>query len=100
MNKTSTAKTSAEVMQAKPIRRADIDAGRLLLRQRGPGGAVLPSKQRVNIYLDSAVLAYFKNRAGPRGYQTLINETLRESIHAESLDVIVRRAIREELRKA
>ena len=66
----------------------------------GPGGAVLPSKQRVDIYLNGAVLAHFKNKAGPRGYQTLINETLRESIHAESLDVIVRRAICEELRKA
>ena len=61
---------------------------------------MLPGKQRVNTYLDSAVLAHFKNKAGPRGCQTLINETLRESIHAESLDVIVRRAIREELRKA
>ena len=83
-----------------PITQADIDSGRLVLRKRGTGGAVLPSKQRINIFLDSATLEYFKTKSGGRGYQTLINETLKHAVQAENLESIVRKTIREELRKA
>ena len=55
--------------------------------------SVLPNKQRVNIFLDGAAVEHFKSKAGDRGYQTLINE-------AHSLEGIVRRTIREELRRA
>jgi uncharacterized protein (DUF4415 family) len=100
MNKASTEKTSAELQAAKPLRRSDVAAGRLVLRQRGPTGAVLPNKQRVNIFLDGAVIEHFKTKAGARGYQTLINEALKQAIQAESIETVVRKTIREELRRA
>ena len=84
----------------KPLRRGDIAAGKLVLRKRGPSGAVLPKKQRVNIFLDGAVVEHFKAKAGDRGYQTLINEALKLAIQAETLEGIVRKTIREELRRA
>jgi len=96
MSKKSTMKIADDV----PITQADIDSGRLVLRKRGTGGAVLPSKQRINIFLDSATLEYFKTKSGGRGYQTLINETLKHAVQAENLESIVRKTIREELRKA
>ncbi len=98
MSKRSTANTA--ISDEAPLRAADIKAGRLVLRQRGPGGAVLPNKQRVNIFLDGAVIEHFKAKAGRRGYQTLINEALKQAIAAGSLETVVRRAIREELRKS
>jgi uncharacterized protein (DUF4415 family) len=100
MNKSSTAKTSFDANDEQPLRRADIARGKLVLRRRDPSGAVLPNKQRVNIFLDGAVVQHFKAKAGERGYQTLINEALKQSIQAESLEGVVRKTIREELRRA
>jgi len=100
MNNPSTAKTSPELRGERPLRRGDIAAGKLVLRKRGPTGAVLPNKQRVNIFLDGAVVEHFKAKAGDRGYQTLINEALKQAIQAETLEGIVRKTIREELRRA
>lgn len=100
MSKASTVKTSPEAPEDAPLRKADIAAGKLVLRKRGPAGAVLPNKQRVNIFLDGAVVEHFKAKAGDRGYQTLINEALKQAIHAESLEGVVRKTIREELRRA
>ena len=82
------------------LRRTDINAGKLVIRKRASSGAVLPSKQRVNIFLDGAVIEHFKAKAGERGYQTLINEALKQAIHAESIEGVVRRTIREEMRRA
>jgi uncharacterized protein (DUF4415 family) len=57
-------------------------------------------KQRVSIMLDTAVIAFFKARAGgERGYQTLINQALRDAIKREEIEVSLRRVIREELRR-
>jgi uncharacterized protein (DUF4415 family) len=98
MSKPSTANTSADPGDT-PLRQADVASAKLLLRQRGPSGAVLPNKQRVNIFLDGAVVEHFKAKAGARGYQTLINEALKQAMQAESLEVVVRRAIREELQR-
>ncbi|MBN6742249.1 BrnA antitoxin family protein [Acidithiobacillus sp. MC6.1] len=56
------------------------------------------SKKQVNMLLDADVLGYFKQKAGGRGYQTLINRTLRESMERESLLDAVRQAVREEMR--
>lgn len=100
MSKASTVKTSPDARDDAPLRRADITAGKLVLRKRGAGGAVLPNKQRVNIFLDGTVIEHFKSKAGDRGYQTLINEALKQAIQAESLEGIVRKTIREELRRA
>jgi uncharacterized protein (DUF4415 family) len=100
MSKPSTARTSPEAAEDAPLRRADIKAGKLLLRKRSAASAVLPNKQRVNIFLDGAVVEHFKAKAGDRGYQTLINEALKQAIRAESLEGVVRKTIREELRRA
>ena len=99
MSKPSIAKTSLESIEDAPLRRADIAAGHLVLRKRGPASAVLPNKQRVNIFLDGAVVAHFKAKAGDRGYQTLINEALKRAIQAETIEAVVRKTIREEMRQ-
>jgi uncharacterized protein (DUF4415 family) len=64
------------------------------------GKPVSRGKVRVNIYLDAEVVEYFKAEAGGRGYQTLINETLKESIRAKGLESVLRRVIREEMKLA
>jgi uncharacterized protein (DUF4415 family) len=100
MNKPSTVKISASEREDQPLRRADIAAGKLVLRKRGANGAVLPNKQRVNIFLDGAVVQHFKAKAGDRGYQTLINEALKQAMQAETIEGVVRKTIREELRRS
>jgi uncharacterized protein (DUF4415 family) len=60
---------------------------------------VLPNKQRVNIFLDGAVIEHFKAKAGDRGYQALINETLKQAMQAEGIEGVVRKTIHEELRR-
>lgn len=57
-------------------------------------------KRQVNMYLDAAVIEYFKAKAGGRGYQTLINEALREAIDRESIETMLRNVMREELQRA
>ena len=96
MSKQSTTKIANDT----PITQADIDSGRLVLKKRQASGAVLPAKQRVNMFLDATTLAYFKDKAGGRGYQTLINETLKQAMQAESIETVIRKAIREEMRVA
>lgn len=72
--------------------------------KRGP--VVKPkSKTRITIYLDDEVIERFRARADEegRGYQTMINEALRDYLSEthESLDEeTLRRVIREELRSA
>ena len=82
-----------------PITQVDIDAGKLKLVKRNASGAIIQSKQRINIFLDAATVQYFKAKAGERGYQTLINETLKQSMQAESLEGVIRKTIRDELSK-
>ena len=59
-----------------------------------------PRKQRVNIMLDTGVIAFFKSKAGERGYQTLINAALKQAIQQEELETTLRRIVREELTNA
>lgn len=54
-------------------------------------------KQRITILIDGDVLAQFKAKAGERGYQTLINQALRESLTREDIADTLRRVVREEL---
>ena len=67
-----------------------------VLRQRG--------KTRITIHIDDEVLEAFRERAEAvgRGYQTMINEALREHL-GRSRDRVdadtIRRIVREELRK-
>jgi len=73
---------------------------------KGKRGPVIDSKgkTRVTMYLDDDILDSFRSRAKKlgKGYQTLINDTLREQLRSEGpLDVhTLRKIIREELRKA
>ncbi len=80
-----------------PITQADIDAGKLLLHKR-VAGRLVQSKKRVTLYLDAALVEHFKAMAGERGYQTLINETLKTSLHQADLEGALRKVIREELK--
>ena len=74
---------------------------------RGKRGAVVPTargKSRITIRLDDEILNWFRrevHKAGGGNYQTLINDALREYIkkQPESLEKIVRRVVREEVRK-
>ena len=63
---------------------------------------ILPAtgKTRITIMLDDAVLQAYKARASGRGYQTLINETLRRALVADELKEMLREVIREELHTA
>jgi uncharacterized protein (DUF4415 family) len=75
---------------------------------RGRRGAVLrvpPGKTRVTTRLDNDVLDWFRQQvddAGGGNYQTLINVALRGFMRQkqESLETILRRVIREQLRRA
>lgn len=93
MKNASTAPTFDE---DAPITQEDIDSGKLVLRQRTAGRAV-PPKKRVTLYLDAALVEHFKQMAGERGYQTLINETLRSSVRRDDITATLRQVIREEL---
>ncbi len=56
-------------------------------------------KQKINITLDPDVLGWYRSQAGGRGYQTLINATLREAMTTHTIEETVRKVIREELRR-
>ena len=73
---------------------------------KGKRGAVIPQtgKTRITIYIDDDVLEDFRKRADSvgRGYQTMINEALRDYLGkaGQPLDEnTLRRLLREELRK-
>ncbi len=60
-------------------------------------------KVKITIRLDSDIIDHYLAGAdesgGAVGYQTLINDALRRSIDAPSLEAIVRRAVREEMKQ-
>ena len=74
---------------------------------KGKRGAIIEpkGKTRITIYLDDDVIDAYRqmgDNAG-RGYQTLINQALRETLAKKSLPVdakTLRRILREELEKA
>lgn len=71
---------------------------------KGKRGAVLPQagKARVTMYLEKDVLETFRGRADRlgKGYQTLINEALREHLGTETLNArTLRKILREELNR-
>ena len=82
------------------VTQADFD--RAVLRQ---GLKPVEKKQRITIMLDPGVISYFKSKAGKKGYQTLINESLKKIIAEDqtdqpNLENMLRKVIREELEKA
>lgn len=74
---------------------------------KGKRGAVVaptPGKTRITIRLDDDTLDWFRakvHRSGGGNYQTLINGALREYVtqRREPLEEVVRRVVREELRR-
>ena len=71
---------------------------------KGKRGAVIPQrgKTRITIFLDDDILETFRERADSagRGYQTMINEALREYLSKASKPIdenTLRRVLREEL---
>ena len=84
------------------MKKKDYDFSRA---KRGPVVPVPPGKTRITIRLDNEILDWFKKQvheAGGGNYQTLINAALREYISArtEPLEKVIRRVIREELKRA
>lgn len=70
----------------------------------GKRGAIDPipaGKTRITIRLDDDIIAWFREQAEQSGggnYQTAINQALREHIEHQSLEALLRRVVREELR--
>jgi len=91
-------KSTSKIVDNAPITQADIDAGKLVLVKR-EAGRVTPAKKRVTLYLDAAVVERFKQQAGERGYQTLINETLKSAFQHADIEETLRKVIREELKR-
>ncbi|MDR1311679.1 MAG: BrnA antitoxin family protein [Burkholderiaceae bacterium] len=56
-------------------------------------------KLKVNITLDPDIVAWYKTQSGGRGYQTLINATLREAMRGQQTADTLRKVIREELHR-
>jgi uncharacterized protein (DUF4415 family) len=71
---------------------------------RGTRGAIEPppaGKTRITIRLDDDIIAWFRQQAEQAGggnYQTAINQALHEHIERQSLEELLRRVVREELR--
>ncbi|MFH1635101.1 MAG: BrnA antitoxin family protein [Chloroflexota bacterium] len=79
------------------VTQADFD--RAIFRQRLKP---VEKKQRITIMLDVGIISYYKAKAGQRGYQTLINDTLRKAITSDipiqpGFEQMLRNIIREEL---
>ena len=104
MKPTSTTSTPATSDDAPSLTQADFDRARFRVAgedasrtewQAAVRGKI--AKQRVNIMLDAPIVEHFKHLAGERGYQTLINDTLRRVIEGEHIEADLRAVIREEL---
>ena len=112
MSKSSTSKTSRRAsvsrtdwprirsMRDRDIDLSDIPEVTAAMAAHGVvrvAGKIVPrGKRRLTMYLDAAIVEYFKARAGERGYQTLINAALKHAIEHEALEDTLRRVIREE----
>ena len=73
--------------------------------KRGAAIKTAPNKVRITIRLDANIIDWFRQQvhdAGGGNYQTLMNEALREHISRsqEPLEQLLRRVVREELKKA
>jgi uncharacterized protein (DUF4415 family) len=89
---------------APPLTQADFDRARLRVGGQDASRAEWQTavrarvgKRRVNIMLDAPIVEHFRALAGERGYQTLINDTLRRVIESEHLEADLRRIVREEI---
>ena len=93
MKGSSSSQTSDDRDEYPAVTQADLDRAAFRV-----GLGPVPRKLRITISLDANLIEYFKTKAGKRGYQTLINETLRRATEREELEDALRRILREELR--
>lgn len=94
MSNTSSSPTLDDRDEYPEVSQVDLDRATFRV-----GLKAAPRKQRVTIMLDTALVEYFKARSGERGYQTLINDTLRNGVARENLEEALRRIVREELQR-
>ncbi len=92
MNNLSSSTTSDDRDEYPEVTQADLERATFRV-----GLKPVPRKQRITILLDTVLIEYFKAKAGERGYQTLINDTLSQAREREVLEETLRRVIREEL---
>jgi uncharacterized protein (DUF4415 family) len=85
MNKSYSSPTSNDEDEYPKVTQADIDRATFRV-----GLKPAPRKRRVTIMLDTVLIEYFQAKAGDRGYQTLINETLREAVERDELENVRR----------
>jgi uncharacterized protein (DUF4415 family) len=104
MKRISTTKTSARSDDAPKITQANFDhaeyrvSGKKVTKTEWQAAAQKQlGKKRISIMLDAAIIEHFKTAAGERGYQTLINDTLRRAVEGEALISEVRHVIQQEL---
>jgi uncharacterized protein (DUF4415 family) len=104
MKRISTTKTSARSDDAPKITQANFDraeyrvGGKKVAKTEWQAAAQKQlGKKRISIMLDAAIIEHFKTAAGERGYQTLINDTLRRAVEGEALISEVRHVIQQEL---
>ena len=107
MKQTSTSKMPATSDDAPKLTQADFDRAHFRIGGKDASRAewqasvrARVAKLRINIMLDAPIVEHFKALAGERGYQTLINDTLRRVIETCHLEADLRRVIREELHSA
>lgn len=106
MKPTSITETSKDDLDEYPnITQADFDravykvAGNMVNKEDWQKAVQAKLKKtKINITLDPDIVAYFKEKAGGRGYQTLINATLREAMTHHTLEDTLRKVLREEMR--
>lgn len=105
MKPTLTTETSDDLDEYPEVTQADFDrasfrvAGKPATKEEWQKAAQAQfKKQKINITLDPDVVSFFKEKAGGRGYQTLINAALREAMTHQNLEDTLRKVFREEMR--
>ena len=104
MKRTFTTKTSARSDEAPKITQAHFDRAeyrvggkKVSKAEWQSAGQKQAGKKRISIMLDAAIIEHFKTMAGDRGYQTLINDTLRRAVEGQSLVTELRTVLQQEL---
>jgi uncharacterized protein (DUF4415 family) len=70
---------------------------------RGPVVPISSGKTRITIRIDDDIIEWFRQYVEQQGggnYQTMMNTALREFINQHTLEDMLRRVVREELRKS
>ena len=104
MKRTSSIETPDTSDEAPKLTPADFERARLRIAGKEASRAEWQAavrarvgKLRINIMLDAPIVEHFKALAGERGYQTIINDTLRRVIESGHREADRRQLIRQEL---